>query len=191
MKLTKKHSGFTLVEILVTVLILSIGLLGLAGLQVRSMKGNHNAYLRTQATILAYDIIDRMRANPNAVKDGNGNVLPGGQYEAKGAYTVTTSSSPYTVSTPSATASCKTTAGCTVAEMASNDINEWRVNLATVLPGGVGVVCQDGDATRNDGSDSATHGCNSPNGIYAVKIWWNDVRDGSGNLTRFVTSYIP
>jgi type IV pilus assembly protein PilV len=60
----KRHQGgITLIEILVALLILSIGLLGLANLQAVGLRANHNAYLRSQATFLAYDIVDRMRAN--------------------------------------------------------------------------------------------------------------------------------
>lgn len=57
------QSGITLIEILVALLVLSIGLLGLANLQAVGLRANHNAYLRSQATFLAYDIVDRMRAN--------------------------------------------------------------------------------------------------------------------------------
>ena len=59
------QSGFTLIEILVAIVILSIGLLGVASLQVQGLKNNQSAYLRTQAAILAYDMADRMRTNPS------------------------------------------------------------------------------------------------------------------------------
>ena len=55
--------GATLIEVLVAMLVLSIGLLGLAGMQMTALKSNQSAYYRSQATVLAYDIIDRMRAN--------------------------------------------------------------------------------------------------------------------------------
>lgn len=55
--------GFSLMEVLVALLVLAIGLLGLAALQARGVKFNHDAYLRSQATYLAYEIIDLMRAN--------------------------------------------------------------------------------------------------------------------------------
>ncbi len=58
-----RQKGFTLLEVLVAMLILSIGLLGLAGLMASGLRNNHSAYYRTQATWLAYDVIDRMRAN--------------------------------------------------------------------------------------------------------------------------------
>ena len=59
----KRVRGVSLIEVLVTVVILSIGLLGIAGLQASGTKFNHGAYTRSQATSLAYDIADRMRAN--------------------------------------------------------------------------------------------------------------------------------
>jgi len=61
--LRNKSAGFSLLEVLVALLVLSVGLLGLAALQAVALKSNHGAYQRSQATFLAYDIIDRMRAN--------------------------------------------------------------------------------------------------------------------------------
>ncbi|MCC6136508.1 MAG: type IV pilus modification protein PilV [Gammaproteobacteria bacterium] len=59
----QKQTGFTLIEILVTVIVLSIGLLGLAGLQAVALKFNSTAYQRSQATVLIYDMIERVRSN--------------------------------------------------------------------------------------------------------------------------------
>ena len=58
-----KQQGAGLIEVLVTVLILGTSLLALAALQSRSLQYNHSAYLRSQANILAYDILDRVRIN--------------------------------------------------------------------------------------------------------------------------------
>ena len=59
----KTNTGFTLIEVLIAMLVLAVGLLGLAGLQATSLKNNQSAYNRSQATQLAYDMADRMRAN--------------------------------------------------------------------------------------------------------------------------------
>ena len=59
----RRDWGFSLVEVLVALLVLAIGLLGLAALQAQGLRFNHDAYVRTQATHLAYDIVDRMRIN--------------------------------------------------------------------------------------------------------------------------------
>ena len=59
--------GFTLIEVLVTMIILSVGLIGMAGLQATGLKSNNRALHRTQASFLAYDIIERMRANAGSI----------------------------------------------------------------------------------------------------------------------------
>lgn len=62
-----RHSGFSMIEVLVAVLILAVGLLGVAGVQVVSMQNTSNANLRTLATIYAQDMAERIRANGNTV----------------------------------------------------------------------------------------------------------------------------
>lgn len=64
------QSGTTLIEVLVAIVVLSVGLLGLAGLQMTGLKSNHSAYLRSQATLLAYDLSDRMRTQRQAALNG-------------------------------------------------------------------------------------------------------------------------
>jgi len=58
-------------EVLVALLVLSFGLIGLAMLQTTSLRFNNDSYMRTQATFLAYDLIDRMRANKAGVESGD------------------------------------------------------------------------------------------------------------------------
>ena len=57
----KSHGGFTLIEVLVTLVILAVGLLGIASLQLKGAQFNHDAVLRSQISTLAYDIADRVR----------------------------------------------------------------------------------------------------------------------------------
>ena len=65
-RLLRDQRGVTLLEVLISIVVLSVGLLGYAGLQTVSMKNNTSAFQRSQATMLTYDIVDRMRANkPN------------------------------------------------------------------------------------------------------------------------------
>ena len=71
--------GTTLIEILVTLILISVGLLGIAALQLTSLRGNQEAYVRSQASALAGDILDRMRGNQNGVQTG--------EYRALGATT--------------------------------------------------------------------------------------------------------
>jgi type IV pilus assembly protein PilV len=70
----RRATGMTLAEVLVTLLLVSTGLLGIAALQLTSLKSNQEAHVRVQATTLAADILDRMRANSNAARSGAYNV---------------------------------------------------------------------------------------------------------------------
>lgn len=72
MSIIRKHNqGFTLLEIMIAVFVLSIGLLGLAHLQVVTLKTTQSADFKTQASILATDILNRMRANKDAAYGGD------------------------------------------------------------------------------------------------------------------------
>ncbi|MDI1279505.1 type IV pilus modification protein PilV [Methylobacter sp.] len=114
----KTNSGFTLIEVLIAMLVLAVGLLGLAGLQATSLKNNQSAYNRSQATQLAYDLADRMRAN----------------IAGKARYTAILASS------ATAKANCLTTTGCTPADLAENDLFEWNSAVSNNLPGGIGTI---------------------------------------------------
>lgn len=169
--------GFTLLEVLVALIVLSVGLLSLAGLQVIGLRTNHSAYMRTQATIQSYDIIDRMRANFRGVRDGHYNKP-----------TVDDSAG-------IEHAACETTTGCSSQQMAEQDLFRWNQAITDVLPGGLGVVCIDStpeDGTPDDDEAPACDGVGATNpeaAIYTIKIWWSD--DQSGNLQRFTTSLRP
>ncbi len=63
MRFPTESRGFSLLEVLIAVLVFSLGLLGVAGLMVLSVRTNHSAYLRTQASFLAESMVNRMRAN--------------------------------------------------------------------------------------------------------------------------------
>jgi type IV pilus assembly protein PilV len=76
--------GTTMIETLVALLVLSIGLLGVAGLQLTSLRSNRSAHLRSQAQVMAYDITDRMRANRTTALLGTYNIGMGGTISATG-----------------------------------------------------------------------------------------------------------
>jgi len=116
--------GFTLIEVLVTVIVLAIGLLGLAGLQLTSLKYNHSAYMRSQATILTNDITDRMRANLTVATAGGYNIALG--------------------AVPAAMTCEGVGQNCSTADMATADLSEWKQQLAGLLPSGDGSIVQAG-----------------------------------------------
>lgn len=68
---SQSQSGMSMIEILITIVISAVGLLGLAGMQMVSLKNVNNTQFRTLATIYAYDMAERMRSNRAGV-DANG-----------------------------------------------------------------------------------------------------------------------
>lgn len=112
------QSGFTMVEALVALIVLAIGLLGIAALLLKSLQSGRTATYRTQAVNLAADLADRIRANRTA----------GAAYA--------TLFADVEVGEPD----CETTGGCTAGELASTDLSRWKASLAQLLPNGQGQV---------------------------------------------------
>jgi len=156
--LHNRQAGFSLIEVLVASLVLSIGLVGVAGLQAVSLKNNQSAYMRSQASALAYDLADRMRSNVNGAESGF-----------------------FDPEQAAANAQCSTPAGCSPQEMAENDLSEWLITLTGILPMGSGFVCI--DSTPNDGADAGDPQCDGNGTQTSIKIWWDDNRDGTINVT--------
>jgi len=113
----RKEAGATLIEVLVAMVVLAIGLLGLAGLQATSIQSNHSAYYRSQATILASDLADRMRANRTAAL-----------------------TNAYVIDFPTSSTNNSVSDSGVSPE---NDIAEWLNQLAQTLPDGTGKVERD------------------------------------------------
>ena len=108
--------GFTLLEVMVALAVFSVGLLGLGGLLVVSIKTNHSAYNRTQATFLAQTMADRIRAN----RMGLWSNLYNGNYSGA------------TATAPSN--NCEGAAGCSVEDAVKRDKAIWSAQLAAFLP---------------------------------------------------------
>ena len=116
-----ERRGFTLLEFLIALLIVSFGLLGIAAIIANSMKDNQSSYSRSQAVVLAGDIIDRMRANRIAA---DGSAMPPG-------IPVSPYNSPYNLDFGVAPSG---------GGVPQSDLEEWRAALAAVFPSGTGRV---------------------------------------------------
>ncbi|MFT7688193.1 MAG: type IV pilus assembly protein PilV [Candidatus Azotimanducaceae bacterium] len=153
----KRSQGFSLIEVLVSVLIMAVGILGVAGMQVLSLQQNRNALLRDQALQAGNDILDRMRANP-----------------------LSTYAPTAITDAPSANLNC-VTSSCDRNEMAAFDIAQWKCRLNPFdTDGAVYQVCTDFNILTSSlpgGQGSITKDAL----LYTVTVTW--VRDQSGNTS--------
>lgn len=67
----RQEEGSTIIEVVIALLVITIGLLGLLYMQAYTVKGNQSAYLRSQATIMAAELVDAMRAQEEQALDGD------------------------------------------------------------------------------------------------------------------------
>ena len=111
----KNQHGISLIEVLVTLVIVAGGLLGTAGLMIYSMKLNKSGEFRTQAVLAASDLFERMEANKVAAVNGS--------------YIVASNTS--TVTT--AATNCSN-AACNAASLANYDLNQWGTTVVSTLP---------------------------------------------------------
>ncbi|MCK5725301.1 MAG: type IV pilus modification protein PilV [Thiotrichaceae bacterium] len=163
MNIIKNNTGFSLFEVLITTVIASVSLLGIGILQLKTHQHNSDANFQSHATILAHDMIERMRANPMGIVNSS-----------------------YHLPTATKKDSCYTTGGCSNVDMAENDMYEWAgggaLSITKVLPAGVGIVCL--DSTPSDGT-ATSHACDNTGSLYAVKIWWTSI---SAKPQQFITT---
>ena len=118
MKKTTQQQGFSMIEVLVTLVIIATALLGTAGLQAHALKTSKGSEFRNQAIFLSGDIVERMEANKLGAIAGSYVVAAG----------------PGAVSN-----ACDVSAACAPPALAAYDLANWQAAVAA-LPGGVGVI---------------------------------------------------
>lgn len=160
--LQRQQRGFSLIEVLVSVVIISVGILGVAGMQVVSLQQNRSSMLRAEAMQLANDILDRARSNP--IQDYSGIAF---------------------ADPPPGNSDCVANA-CSIGNMMDYDIAQWKCSInsqdadgvtypicntygiAGGLPNGAGAIV-------NNTNDAA---CPVEPEEICVIIQWTDDRDG-------------
>ena len=144
-EIKRQQRAFSLIEVLVALVVLAIGMLGIAQMLLLSHKANASSYIRQQATQSAYNIIDRMRANRLAAIAGN--------------YTVSNLAAEGTPTIPTAPATNCTNTTCTTTQLAAYDTWYWLATDVSQLPNGCGSIT------------TAPSGTNT---LITVTVQWND-----------------
>jgi len=149
----RRNLGFTMLEVLVTLAIVTIWLLATANVQSSSSKLNKAAHFRSEAVFLASEIAERMEANSRAAVTGS--------YACTGCEANTTSTA------------C-VNASCSDAGLATFDLNEWGARVAATLPGATATIewaCTAGCTPTVPPSSSY--------GSYTITVGWTDRADRS------------
>lgn len=140
-RMRNHQRGVGMLEVMIALVLLTTTLLGATALQLTGMQTNRGAYYRTQASVLAYDIAERIRINSSYALTSNVN------------YSIDTTS----IAIPSSPNCISTTSGCASADIASHDIREWAegfidvagegndgASYKAILPNGTGTVTASG-----------------------------------------------
>jgi len=163
--ISKNEKGLSLIEILVTVVVLSIGLLGIAGMQAQGVKYSNDSYARSQATMLANELIERMHANPDGVENADYVTAIGNA--ALNCSAITNEPTP----------NCIGANSCDVTQLAALDVFRIRCGqpLAGAFVGGVEQQLPLGgiDITCVDADTSDADPCTDDN-ARMVTITWQD-----------------
>ncbi len=165
---TVRQGGFSMIELLVAVLVMGIGVLGISGLQLVSMQNNRGALQRAEAVQLAYDVLDRIRANPIGAPVGTPYQIAVGDF-------------------PGGVIDC-TANNCTQAQMAAFDLGVWKCTLGDHhaesdcddLRDAEVIAPEDAQPGLPEGDGSVAV---DAAGVITVTVQWSE----RGNQTRSVT----
>lgn len=161
MQVQSRQRGISLIEVMMAVLIFSVGLIGLASLMVMATRSNHAAYLRTQVVFLANNMAGRMSANPVGVWNGDYNSLV------------------YPVS--SGSVGCGSGAACSAADLATHDQILWSGQLQTFLPSPAAQITCGGVGSAGYNPSSQMTMRPPYGGTCNMKITWSEQGTGDKN----------
>ena len=169
------ESGFTLVEILVAIVVLSFGVLGVVGMQAAALQSNRAARNQSTAITLGRELADLMRGNKDV------------------ALATSTTDNPYLVANytgtaPTITANCFTGACTTPKAVAEFDMNQWLARVSAALPQARVVVCFD-DTPYQSSTGLPDWDCpTTPGQTLVVKIGWTQQALSASDVPLKATS---
>lgn len=160
----RSHAGFTLLEVLVAIVVLSFGVLGVVGLQAAALQSNKESRYQATAVRLSRELAELMRGNKDL------------------AIVTTAANNPYLVdfdgTLPSDVADCVTGACDSPLKVAQFNIREWLARVASDLPGARVRVCF--DETPYTAAGLAEWNCSDSGGVAVVKIGWTRQSTNAG-----------
>ncbi|MFS2163464.1 type IV pilus modification protein PilV [Variovorax sp. Varisp62] len=177
----RRVAGFTLVEVLVSIVVLSFGLLGMVGLQAGSLQANRDARLQSTAVVLARELAEMMRGNKDQALLATANPYLIGEI----------SSNPLVPPTASYCLSIGQNCGTDKAAVAQAELTDWLARVSDALPGARVSICRDTAPFASDGT--AQWSCTSTDNTdpILVKIGWSRPSLKTGDATVQQASVRP
>ena len=142
----KRSTGMTLLEVLISITLLAIGMIGIASMLLISQKANNSNYTRQQAAQAIYDMFDKIRANSQTAISGNYNIS-----------NIGSNGMPTAVNTPAVLCN---NAACNATQLATYDGWNWLTHNVAQLPNGSGSITTAAGPTGNT--------------IVTITVQWDD-----------------
>jgi type IV pilus assembly protein PilV len=158
----QKLHGFAMIEILVSLVIFAIGMLGAAGLQLATLRSNQFTAQATMATQLARDYEEIVQMVPSATISSS---------EGTSSFSVLDTD----ISESSTITECKgSSAACTPAQLTTYMLNDWKTRVTAELPAGRAVVCRDSAPKDTSGAGEGLYhwACNDQGDMIMIKLGW-------------------
>ena len=175
----RRETGFSLIEVLVSIVILGIGMLGAAGLQLATLRSNHFTAQASVATQLVrdYEEITQMLRSTNISTSEGTSAL-------SGLDTSTSTTSPAPTSCQSKDAACDASA------LAAFMLSEWKDRVKNELPGGRAVVCRDSAPKDTSGASAGLYhwACDDQGDMLMVKIGWTGRADKTDKTQQAISN---
>lgn len=159
-----EEQGFSLVEVLVSIVVLSFGMLGVVGLQAYSIQANRDARVQAQAANLARELAEMIRGNKVV---GAKTATADNPYLGDFSGSMSSAPSEYCLSVSNASTGCSTAKAVASAEM-----TEWLARVRAELPGARVVVCFDNAPYDSNGKGEWDCPTTASNGIAVIKMGW-------------------
>jgi type IV pilus assembly protein PilV len=160
-KLRTQH-GFSLLEVLISILILSFGVLGMVGLQAAALQANREARLQSVAGTLARELAEMMRGNKDI-----GNLTAGNPYLGSFSGALTPPTPAYCLNVATGTTACTNTTA-----LANSQMTEWLSRVSKDLPGARVEVCQDSAPFDASGVPRWACAAGATGDTLVIKIGW-------------------
>jgi type IV pilus assembly protein PilV len=169
----RRASGFSLIEVLVALLVLSFGLLGMVGLQAMALQNNREARLQSVAVDLARELAEMMRGNKNVAMLDTANPYIGDF------------SSPLA---PATVSDCLSVgSSCANATLVANaEMSDWLARVDTNLPGARVKVCSDTNPYNGDGLPQWDCTAGATNDLLVIKIGWSHLSTNAAEQSRTI-----